>query len=112
MSSRLLLYVNKDDNLVNNVEKNSKDGKDLHFEDTSIKKGLLVQGVNEDNIENDAIYVEGEKEVKKIIVEVEENEEDEEEMKDDTRTEEDKDEYFFHSLEEEEEAPQKVQKKT
>ena len=79
-----------------------------------MREGLLPRGANEDNMENDLIYVEGDEEVEEIIVEVQQDEEEEEDMEDDTETEEDEDDSVSGSLDsskEEKEASREVRKK-
>ena len=104
--------------MVDDIVEDSKDGEYLHLEDTPVRQELEAQGADDNNIENDPIYVEGEEEVEETIEDVEEdddNEEDdddEEEMEDDTKTEEDEQESSFYSSEEEDEAQQEVKKKT
>ena len=71
----------------------------MHSENTLVREGLLAQREDEDNIDNDPMYVEGEEEVEEIIVKEE-------------KEEEDKDECFSHSSKEGEEVPKTVQKKS
>ena len=117
-SSQPLGSVNEYDNMVDDVEVDSEDGKALYSQDTPVREELQARGAEEDNLENDPIYVEGEQEVEETIEDVEEdndNEEgndDEEEMEDDIETEEDEDDISTDSSKEEEDIPREVQKKT
>ena len=66
-------------------------------------------------MDNDPIYVEGDEEVEKIIVEVQEDEEEEEDMEDKTEAEKDENDSFSSSSDsskENEKASREVQKKT
>ena len=116
--SQQLGSMNKYDNVVDDIEVNSEHREDLHSKDTPVRDGLQVRGTEEDNLENDPIYVEGEQEVEETIEEVdkgndsEEDNDGEEEMEDDTETEEDENDTSTDSLEEGEEISQEVKKNT
>ena len=71
-----------------------------------MREGLVAREAHEDNIKNDLIYVEGNKEMEANIEEVEE------EMEDNIEMEEGKDESSSDSSKKEKEASQKIWRKT